>query len=98
MTGNVIEARFVKTAPAGLADDLHETPDDYKITLMLAKNLDLPMLCANPDITVHMGDKLLYCAGALAKAYEDMGGTALYFGKPHPPIYDLARRRLAQFR
>jgi HAD superfamily hydrolase (TIGR01459 family) len=78
----------------GLADDLHETPDDYKITLMLAKNLDLPMLCANPDITVHMGDKLLYCAGALAKAYEDMGGTALYFGKPHPPIYDLARRRL----
>jgi HAD superfamily hydrolase (TIGR01459 family) len=78
----------------GLADDLTETPDDYMITLKLAKNLDLPMLCANPDITVHMGDKLLYCAGALAKAYEDMGGTALYFGKPHPPIYDLARRRL----
>jgi HAD superfamily hydrolase (TIGR01459 family) len=78
----------------GLADDLTETPDDYKITLMLAKNLDLPMLCANPDITVHWGDKLLYCAGALAKAYEDMGGTTLYFGKPHPPIYDLARRRL----
>ena len=23
-----------------------------------------------------------------------MGGSALYFGKPHPPIYDLARRRL----
>ena len=52
------------------------------------------MLCANPDIIVHWGDKLLYCAGALAKLYEDMGGTALYFGKPHPPIYDLARRRL----
>jgi ribonucleotide monophosphatase NagD (HAD superfamily) len=25
-----------------------------------------------------------------------MGGTALYFGKPHPPIYDLARRRLGE--
>jgi ribonucleotide monophosphatase NagD (HAD superfamily) len=23
-----------------------------------------------------------------------MGGESLYFGKPHPPIYDLARRRL----
>lgn len=79
----------------GLADDLNETPDDYRATLLMAKNLGLPMLCANPDIVVHWGDKLLYCAGALAKAYEDMGGTALYFGKPHPPIYDLARRRLA---
>ncbi len=78
----------------GLVDDLTETPDDYRATLLLAKNLGLPMLCANPDIIVHWGDKLLYCAGALAKEYEAMGGTALYFGKPHPPIYDLARRRL----
>ena len=79
----------------GLRDDLTETPADYHISLLLAKNLDLPMLCANPDIVVHMGDQLLYCAGALAAAYEKLGGTALYFGKPHPPIYDLARRRLA---
>ena len=78
----------------GLADDLTETPEDYRATLLLAKNLGLPMLCANPDIIVHWGDKLLYCAGALAKEYEAMGGTALYFGKPHPPIYDFARRRL----
>lgn len=80
----------------GLRDDLTETPDDYRASLLLGKTLGLPMLCANPDIIVDMGDKRLYCAGALAKAYEDMGGTALYFGKPHPPIYDLARRRLAQ--
>lgn len=79
----------------GLADDGTETPADYHATLLMAKTLDLPMLCANPDITVHWGDKLLYCAGALAQAYEEIGGTALYFGKPHPPIYDLARRRLA---
>ena len=79
----------------GLADDGTETPADYHATLLMAKTLGLPMLCANPDITVHLGDKLLYCAGALAQDYEEMGGTALYFGKPHPPIYDLARRRLA---
>ncbi len=80
----------------GLADDLTETPDDYRAALLLGKTLGLPMLCANPDIIVDMGDKRLYCAGALAQAYEEMGGTALYFGKPHPPIYDLARRRLAE--
>lgn len=80
----------------GLADDLTETPDDYRAALLLGKTLGLPMLCANPDIVVDMGDKRLYCAGALAQAYEEMGGTALYFGKPHPPIYDLARRRLAE--
>ncbi|HMS94395.1 MAG TPA: TIGR01459 family HAD-type hydrolase [Tabrizicola sp.] len=80
----------------GLADDLTETPADYRAALLMAKTLGLPMLCANPDIVVDMGEHRLYCAGALAQAYEDMGGTALYFGKPHPPIYDLARRRLGE--
>jgi HAD superfamily hydrolase (TIGR01459 family) len=80
----------------GLVDDLTETPDDYRRALLLGKTLGLPMLCANPDIVVDMGDKRLYCAGALAQMYEQMGGTALYFGKPHPPIYDLARRRLGE--
>jgi HAD superfamily hydrolase (TIGR01459 family) len=80
----------------GLKDDMTETPDDYRATLLMAKTLGLPMLCANPDIVVDLGDKRLYCAGALAQAYEQMGGTALYFGKPHPPIYDLARRRLTE--
>ncbi|MFZ1468355.1 MAG: TIGR01459 family HAD-type hydrolase [Paracoccaceae bacterium] len=79
----------------GLRDDLTETPEDYRAELLLARTLDLPMLCANPDIVVDMGDKRLWCAGALAQDYEAKGGRALYFGKPHPPIYDLARRRLA---
>jgi ribonucleotide monophosphatase NagD (HAD superfamily) len=55
----------------------------------------MKLLCANPDIVVDLGDKRLYCAGALAQAYDAMGGRSLYFGKPHPPIYDLARRRVA---
>ncbi len=79
----------------GLFDDQRETPQDYRAALLLAKTLALPMLCANPDIIVDLGDKRVYCAGAIAQAYEALGGTALYFGKPHPPIYDLARRRLA---
>jgi HAD superfamily hydrolase (TIGR01459 family) len=79
----------------GLADDLKETPDDYRAVLLQGKINGLPMLCANPDIIVDFGDTRLYCAGALAKAYEEMGGTVYYFGKPHPPIYDLARRRLS---
>lgn len=79
----------------GLFDDLTETPDDYRSTLLLAKTLGLPLLCANPDLVVDMGDRRIYCAGAIARLYEDMGGTAHYFGKPHPPIYDLARSRIA---
>ena len=82
----------------GLRDDLTEVPEDYRATLLMGKTLGLPMLCANPDIVVDMGDRRLWCAGALARDYQAMGGTALYFGKPHPPIYDLARRRLAALR
>jgi HAD superfamily hydrolase (TIGR01459 family) len=79
----------------GLVDDLTETPDDYRATLLMAKTLGLPMLCANPDIVVDMGAQRLWCAGALARDYDAMGGRTLYYGKPYPPIYDLARRRLA---
>jgi HAD superfamily hydrolase (TIGR01459 family) len=77
----------------GLFDDRTETPEDYRLTLMRAKSRGLKMLCANPDIQVDMGDQRIFCAGALARFYEEMGGAAFYFGKPHPPIYDIARRR-----
>ena len=78
----------------GLVDDQTETPDDYRAPLLYAKTRRLPLLCANPDIEVDVGDRRVYCAGALAQAYDRMGGTSLYFGKPHPPIYDLAMSRL----
>lgn len=79
----------------GLRDDLTEVPEDYRAPLLAAKVRGLPLLCANPDLVADLGERRLYCAGALAALYEDMGGQTLYFGKPHPPIYDLARRRLA---
>lgn len=79
----------------GPFDEMTEVPEDYRARFLLAKTRDLPMLCANPDIVVDMGETRIYCAGALAALYEEMGGRAMYFGKPHPPIYDLARRRLS---
>ncbi|MDF1717573.1 MAG: HAD family hydrolase [Antarcticimicrobium sp.] len=63
---------------------------------LLAKQKGLKLLCANPDIVVDRGETREWCAGALARLYSEMGGESLYFGKPHPPIYDLARRRLAE--
>ncbi len=47
------------------------------------------MVCANPDIVVQRGDKLIYCGGALAQLYETLGGKVAMAGKPHAPIYDL---------
>ena len=54
----------------------------------------MKLLCANPDIVVDRGGSREWCAGALAHLYTEMGGESLYFGKPHAPIYDLARLRL----
>ncbi|MBY5931663.1 TIGR01459 family HAD-type hydrolase [Tateyamaria omphalii] len=71
-------------------------PDVMRPEFLMAKQLGLKLLCANPDIVVDRGDVREWCAGALAKLYTEMGGESLYFGKPHPPIYDLARRRLAE--
>ena len=74
----------------GLVDDLTETPADYADRLKAMRARDLTMLCANPDLVVHRGAQLCYCAGALAKEYEKLGGTAVYYGKPHLPVYDMA--------
>ena len=70
-------------------------PDEMRPQFLAAKQRGLKLLCANPDIVVDRGDTREWCAGALARLYTEMGGESLYFGKPHPPIYDLARRRLA---
>ncbi len=69
-------------------------PDTWRADLMMAKQLGAKLLCANPDIVVDRGEEREWCAGAVAKMYTEMGGESLYFGKPHPPIYDLARRRM----
>ena len=71
-------------------------PEMMRPEFLMAKQLGLKLLCANPDIVVDRGEVREWCAGALAKLYTEMGGESLYFGKPHPPIYDLARRRLAE--
>ena len=80
----------------GLFDDRRETPDDYRATILYGKTKGLKLLCANPDIVVDVGETRIYCAGAIAQAYTEAGGRSYYFGKPHPPIYTLARRRVAE--
>jgi HAD superfamily hydrolase (TIGR01459 family) len=74
----------------GLVDDMTETVDDYKAVLAAMKARGLVMLCANPDLVVHRGSRLVYCAGALAQAYERLGGEVIYYGKPHLPVYRAA--------
>lgn len=79
----------------GLFDDVHETPEDYDALLRDLRARDLPFVCANPDEVVVRGEERVYCAGALAKLYADLGGPVHLFGKPHRPIYDLCRQRIA---
>ncbi len=82
----------------GLFDDERETPDDYAETLAACAARKLPMICANPDVAVERGGHLVYCAGALARAYERLGGAVQYAGKPYLPIYELAFATLETLR
>lgn len=70
-------------------------PSVNRADFLYAKQKGMKLLCANPDIVVDRGENREWCAGALAQLYTEMGGESLYFGKPHPPIYDLSRLRLA---
>lgn len=83
---------IVVTGPRDAKADLDVNRPEF----LYAKQKGLKLLCANPDIVVDRGESREWCAGALGALYTEMGGESLYFGKPHPPIYDLARRRLSK--
>lgn len=74
----------------GFFDDETEKPEDYADMLQRFRSRDLPFICANPDIVVERGDRLIWCAGALARDYALLGGRTLIAGKPHRPIYQAA--------
>lgn len=77
-------------ACTGMFEDETETPEDYAEMLQRMRARDLPFICANPDIVVERGDRLIWCAGALARDYGQLGGRTLIAGKPHRPIYEKA--------
>ena len=89
--GTLEEADYVVCT--GLFDDENETVADYEPTLRSMRERNLWMICANPDIVVERGHQLILCAGALAAAYEAMGGHSYTGGKPHRPIYEAATER-----
>lgn len=87
------EAEFVLCT--GLIDDSKETPADYEKMLATALGRNLVLYCANPDKVVQRGSALIYCAGALAERYQEMGGTVIHTGKPHEAIYEVALAAVA---
>jgi HAD superfamily hydrolase (TIGR01459 family) len=82
----------------GLTDDETETPENYRAMLTGLLERNLFMLCGNPDLVVERGDRLVYCAGAIADLYADLGGDVLYAGKPHAPIYQECLNRVTSLR
>jgi len=79
----------------GLFDDEVEKPSDYAELLRRLRARDLPFICANPDIVVERGERMIWCAGALARDYAQLGGRTLIAGKPYAPIYDVAMKEVA---
>ena len=74
----------------GLFDDYNEHPTEYVDRFKTYVDLGLPLICANPDIVVEVVDRLLWCAGALAREYDQLGGETRIVGKPYAPIYEVA--------
>ena len=84
MVATLSQASFILNT--GPWDD-DATVAQYEETLKEGVARDLPMICANPDLEVVRGNKLVLCAGALAARYEALGGRVHYVGKPHEAVY-----------
>ncbi|MGX7872335.1 TIGR01459 family HAD-type hydrolase [Mesorhizobium sp. ORM6] len=80
----------------GLFDDEVEKPEDYTELLRRLRARNLPFICANPDIMVERGERIIWCAGALARDYAQLGGRTLISGKPYAPIYEVAMKEVAE--
>jgi HAD superfamily hydrolase (TIGR01459 family) len=87
----VQEAEFIVCT--GPTDDEVDVPGDYCELFQIAVARGIGMICANPDRIVQRGDRLIYCAGALADLYRELGGSVSMAGKPYAPIYDLGFAR-----
>lgn len=74
----------------GFFDDETETPADYRDMLENFQKRGVPMICANPDLVVERGHRIIPCAGAMAAYYVELGGESRVAGKPHQPIYQAA--------
>mgnify|MGYP001981373099 FL=1 len=72
---------------SGLFDDLEDL-NYYKN--LLIHHISKKMICTNPDLVVDRGEKREYCAGSVAKIFEEIKGEVIYFGKPYPPVYNLS--------
>jgi len=72
----------------GLFDNYNKDLDYYKI--LLKEHLKKKMICTNPDLIVDKGNVREYCAGSVAKVFENLKGDVIYFGKPYPPVYELS--------
>ena len=71
----------------GLFDEHEDDLEYYR--KFLKKNISKKLICTNPDLIVHRGDQEEYCAGYIAKIFEDLGGEVIYYGKPHKEIYKM---------
>ncbi|HYD17597.1 MAG TPA: TIGR01459 family HAD-type hydrolase [Patescibacteria group bacterium] len=69
--------------------DFDDTAEMYAPVLKSCLGAGLPMLCANPDRVVHVGDKLVICPGTFADTYIAEGGSVAWYGKPHRGVYSL---------
>ena len=85
----VVEAGFTDLACMGL-DERRDAVADYAGQLESLAAQAITLHCLNPDRVVMVGSTAEICAGALADAYEALGGRACWYGKPWPAIYDHA--------
>jgi HAD superfamily hydrolase (TIGR01459 family) len=68
-------------------EDFSHGADLYRDRLADCAARRLPMICANPDRIVHVGEHLVICAGTLADIYIEMEGEVTWFGKPYRQVY-----------
>ena len=83
---NINEAELLLCT--GLFDEYDEDLNFYKS--LLKNEIDKKMICTNPDLVVDRGEKREFCAGSIAKVFEEIGGKVNYFGKPYPLVYNQA--------
>jgi HAD superfamily hydrolase (TIGR01459 family) len=82
----------------GLIDETNHTVADYRALIDEGIARKLPFVCANPDLVVDVGEKLLLCAGSIAAEYERRGGEVFWAGKPHASAYAAALKRTTELR
>lgn len=98
-TTDLAQADFIYISIPHIRGNDQIDPDAFFEAVAHFKDIDLPMVCINPDRFAHEGNPPIAVVrqGSIALMHEEQGGRVFYIGKPSEKMYAAAMKQFSHY-